>query len=74
MTLNTAILGVIYHVNINPHTIHEVPSFIHSKDTMGLQNLQVSAVIDKPARRAASRQTCCKQLRWMLSVINLQPN
>jgi len=27
----------------------------------------------EPARRAASRQTCCKQ-RWTLSVINLRPN
>jgi len=34
---------------------------------------QVSAVTDKPAWHAASRQTCCKQ-RWMLPEINLQPN
>ena len=34
---------------------------------------QVSAVADEPARRAASRQTCCKH-RWTLTVINLQPN
>jgi len=34
---------------------------------------QVSAVADEHARRAASRQTCCKQ-RWTLSVINLRPN
>jgi len=34
---------------------------------------QVSAVADEPARRAASRQTCCKQ-RWPISVINLRPN
>jgi len=34
---------------------------------------QVSAVADEPARRAASRQTCCKQ-RWTFSVINLRPN
>ena len=34
---------------------------------------QVSAIADEPARRAASRQTCYKQ-RWMLDVINLQPN
>jgi len=27
---------------------------------------------DEPARRAVSRQTCCKQ-RWTLSVINLRP-
>jgi len=34
---------------------------------------QGSAVADKSARRAASpsRQTCCKQIRWMLSVIKL---
>jgi len=31
-----------------------------------------SAVADKPARRDASRRTCCKQ-RWTLSVINLRP-
>jgi len=34
---------------------------------------QVSAFADEPARRPASRQTCCKQ-RWTLSVINLRPN
>jgi len=28
---------------------------------------RVTAVADEPARRAASRQTCCKQ-RWTLSV------
>jgi len=35
--------------------------------------LQVSAVANEPARRAASRQPCCKQ-RWTLSGINLRPN
>ena len=34
-------------------------------------NIQVSAVADKPARRAASRPTCCKPITFMLSVINL---
>jgi len=34
---------------------------------------QVSAIVDEPARRAASRQTCCKQ-RWTLSGINFRPN
>jgi len=34
---------------------------------------QLSATADEPTRRAASRQTCCKQ-RWMLRVINLRPN
>jgi len=29
---------------------------------------QGSAVADKPARRAASRRTCCKQIRWTLNV------
>jgi len=29
---------------------------------------------DKPARRAASRRTCCKQITWTLSVINLRPS
>jgi len=29
------------------------------------------AVADEPERRAASRQTCCKQ-RWMLSMINVR--
>jgi len=24
--------------------------------------------------RAASRWTCCKQIRWMLTVTNLRPN
>jgi len=36
--------------------------------------IQRSAVADKPARRAASRRTCCKQISWTLSVINLRPN
>jgi len=33
-----------------------------------------SAVADKPARRAASRRTGSKQIRWTLSVINLRPS
>jgi len=33
-----------------------------------------SAVADKHGRRAASRRTCYKQIRWTLSVINLRPN
>ena len=33
---------------------------------------QASAVADKPARRAASRQTCCKE-RWTLGMINVRP-
>jgi len=33
----------------------------------------VSAVVDEPARRASSRQMCCKQ-RWTLSVINTELN
>jgi len=32
------------------------------------------SITDKPARRAASRWTCCKQVRWTLSVINLRPS
>jgi len=36
----------------------------------GRESEQVSAVADEPARRAASRQTCCKQ-KWTLTVINL---
>ena len=36
-------------------------------------NVQASAVADEPARRAASRQTCCKQ-RWTHRVINLRQN
>ena len=35
---------------------------------------QGSAVAHKPTQSAASRRTCCKQIRWMLSVINLRPN
>jgi len=35
---------------------------------------QGSAVADRPARRAASRWTCCKQIRWTLSVTNFRPN
>ena len=38
-----------------------------------VQNKQVSTVADKPARRAASQQTRCKQ-RWTFSVINVRPN
>jgi len=34
---------------------------------------QVLTVADETTRRAASRQTCCKQ-RWMLSMISLRPN
>ena len=37
----------------------------------GRESKQVSAVADEPARRAASRQTCCKQ-KWTLTVINLR--
>jgi len=33
---------------------------------------QGSDVSDKPARRAASRRTCCKQITRTLSVINLR--
>jgi len=33
-----------------------------------------SAVADKHGRRAASRRTCYKQIRWTLSVIILRPN
>jgi len=36
--------------------------------------IQGSAVTDKPARRAASRRTYCKQIRRTLSMINLRPN
>jgi len=39
-----------------------------------VEKVQGSAVADKPARRAASRRTCCKQIRWTLSVINLRPS
>jgi len=35
--------------------------------------LQASAVAEKPTRCAASQRTCCKQISWMLSVINLRP-
>jgi len=38
--------------------------------TVGYKRLNVS---DEPAQRAASWQTCCKQM-LTLSVINLQPN
>jgi len=30
--------------------------------------------LTKTARRVASRRTCCKQITWTLSVINLRPN
>ena len=45
----------------------------NSKKTAGYTD-QGSAIADKPARRAASRRTCYKQIRWTLSVINLRPN
>jgi len=35
---------------------------------------QGSALADKPARHAASPWTCCKQIRWTVTVINLSPN
>ena len=38
-----------------------------------IRQRKVSSIADERARRAASRQTCCKQ-RWTFSVINLQPN
>ena len=34
--------------------------------------IQGSAVADKPAWCAASWRTCCKQVRWMLTVTNLR--
>jgi len=30
---------------------------------------QGSAVTDRPVQRAASRRTCCKQVRWTLSSV-----
>jgi len=33
-----------------------------------------SAVADKPVQRIAAQRTCCKQIRWTLTVINLRPN
>jgi len=35
---------------------------------------QGTAIPDKPAQHAASWRTCCKQIRWTLSVINLWPS
>jgi len=37
--------------------------------TIILHYYQGSAVANKPARHAASRRTCCKQVTWTLSVI-----
>jgi len=37
-------------------------------------SIQGSAIADKPAPRAASWRTCCKQIPWTLSVINMRPN
>jgi len=37
-------------------------SFSRFRDMIGPPNLHGSAVADKPARRAASRRTCCKQI------------
>jgi len=46
---------------------------MHNKQSICNPSQQVSAVADEPARRAASRQTCCKQRRT-LSVINMRTN
>ena len=35
---------------------------------------RISYIIDKPAQYTAAWRTCCKQITWMLSVINLWPN
>jgi len=48
----------------NPSTFHMLPP----------SNGQRSPVADKPARRAASQRTCCKQIRWTLSLRNLRPS
>jgi len=37
------------------------------------KQVSLSAIADEPTRRAASRQTYCKQ-RWTLSVLKLRPN
>jgi len=42
------------------------------RDVVYLNKYQLSFA-DEPARRAASRQTRCKQ-KWTVSVINLRPN
>jgi len=44
------------------------------KTAVAVPVIQGSAVADKPARRAASWRTCCKQITWTLSVINLRPS
>jgi len=36
--------------------------------------MQEPAVADKPARCAASWWTCCKQIRWTLSMMDMRPN
>jgi len=35
---------------------------------------QGSAIAEKPVQCAASWQTCCKQIRWMLNVVNFRLN
>jgi len=36
--------------------------------------IRCRSVADKPAPCAAWRRTCCKQVRWTLSVINFPPS
>jgi len=46
----------------------------HLPASMPKSNKDQLSVADKPAWRAASRQTCCKQVTWTFSVINSRPS
>ena len=59
----------IYRYSCNGRLIADICDLSNGTNT----NTGLSAVPNEPARRAASRQTCCKQ-RWTLSVINWRPN
>jgi len=50
----------------------DIPSVLQCCQLLYNRTKEGSAVADKPARRAASRRTRCKQTRLTLSVINLR--
>jgi len=44
------------------------------KDAGHTNYIQGSTIVDKPARRTASRRTWCEQIGWTLSVLDLRAN
>ena len=66
----------IYRLQSVTHSAQSIHSVYHGTcfSECHFCTTQGSAVSEKPAPRAASRRTCCKQTRWTLSVINLRTN